>query len=112
WVVVCPVLVAWARRCPPGGAGALAAEPIVGQADQVAKLLPTVVNISTIHYAWTGPGQPAAGRHTSLGSGFIIDPSGIIATNRHVVANANEIYVTLADNTLLAATLLGQTTAC
>ena len=43
-----------------------------------------------------------------LGSGFIIDPSGIIVTNRHVVEDATDILVTLQDNKLLRATLLAQ----
>ncbi len=43
----------------------------------------------------------------SLGSGFIIDPSGIIVTNNHVIADADEITVVLQDNTSLHATLLG-----
>jgi len=42
------------------------------------------------------------------GSGFIIDPSGIIVTNRHVIEGAKDILVTLQDNTLLRATLLAQ----
>jgi serine protease Do len=51
----------------------------------------------------------AAARGTRfLGSGFIIDPSGIIATNRHVIEGAKDILVTLQDNTLLRATLLAQ----
>ncbi len=43
----------------------------------------------------------------SLGSGFIIDPSGIIVTNNHVVAGADEVTVTLQDNTTLPAVVLG-----
>ena len=43
----------------------------------------------------------------SLGSGFIIDPSGLIVTNNHVIAGADEITVTLQDNTVLKATLVG-----
>ena len=34
-----------------------------------------------------GPNPPAP-RAASLGSGFIIDPSGIVVTNNHVIANA------------------------
>jgi serine protease Do len=44
----------------------------------------------------------------SLGSGFIIDPSGLIVTNNHVIANAQEITVTLSDNTTLAAHVVGR----
>jgi len=43
----------------------------------------------------------------SLGSGFIIDPSGIVITNNHVIDGADEITVTLQDDTTLKATLLG-----
>ena len=43
----------------------------------------------------------------ALGSGFIIDPSGIIVTNNHVINGAEEITVTLQDNTVLKAKLIG-----
>ena len=43
----------------------------------------------------------------SLGSGFIVDPAGIIITNNHVIDGADEISVTLQDNTTLKATLIG-----
>jgi serine protease Do len=41
------------------------------------------------------------------GSGFILDPSGIIVTNNHVVGNADKILVSLTDGTELPAHLLG-----
>ena len=41
------------------------------------------------------------------GSGFVIDPSGIIVTNNHVVGNANKITVSFSDGTELAARLIG-----
>jgi serine protease Do len=44
----------------------------------------------------------------SLGSGFIIDPSGLIVTNNHVIANAEQIAVTLSDNTTLEAHVVGR----
>lgn len=44
----------------------------------------------------------------SLGSGFIIDKSGIVITNNHVVEEADEISVSLADGTEYTATLLGR----
>ena len=55
------------------------------------------------------PDQGTSGprKTESLGSGFIIDPSGIIVTNNHVVAGADEVTVTLQDNTTLKAQVLG-----
>jgi serine protease Do len=53
-----------------------------------------------------GPGQPGR-RGNSLGSGFIIDPSGIVVTNNHVIDGASEINVILQDNTTLRAELIG-----
>ncbi|MEJ0069128.1 MAG: Do family serine endopeptidase [Pseudomonadota bacterium] len=50
---------------------------------------------------------PPVQRLTALGSGFIIDPSGLVVTNDHVVANGTDIRVTLHDGTSLPATLLG-----
>jgi serine protease Do len=43
----------------------------------------------------------------AMGSGFIVDDSGIVVTNNHVVGNAKEITVTLKDGTEVPATLLG-----
>jgi serine protease Do len=54
------------------------------------------------------PGRPTPPRRgQSLGSGFIIDPSGIVVTNNHVIDGADEINVVLQDNTTLRAELLG-----
>ncbi len=44
----------------------------------------------------------------SLGSGFIIDPSGIVVTNNHVIDGADEITVTLHDGTTLKGKLIGR----
>jgi serine protease Do len=54
--------------------------------------------------------QQAPRRVSSLGSGFIIDPSGIVVTNNHVIADADEITVILNDGTRLKAQLLGKDT--
>jgi serine protease Do len=57
-----------------------------------------------------GPGDPDHMPHriNSLGSGFIIDPSGIVVTNNHVIADADEINVILNDGTKLPAELMGK----
>jgi serine protease Do len=59
-----------------------------------------------------GPGQnQALPRHaTSLGSGFVIDPAGLIVTNNHVIENADEITVTLQDDTSFKAEVVGRDT--
>ena len=46
----------------------------------------------------------------SLGSGFVIDPKGIIITNNHVIADANEITVIFTDGQKLRAKVLGTDT--
>jgi serine protease Do len=54
-----------------------------------------------------GQPQPQQ-RSSSLGSGFIIDASGIVVTNNHVIADANQVTVVLNDGTELAAEVLGK----
>ncbi len=44
---------------------------------------------------------------TSLGSGFIIDTSGIVVTNNHVIADADEINVIMNDGSKFRAQLVG-----
>jgi serine protease Do len=56
-----------------------------------------------------GQGTPRPLVH-SLGSGFIIDASGLIVTNNHVIAGAEEINVILPDDTILKAQIVGRDT--
>jgi serine protease Do len=44
----------------------------------------------------------------STGTGFLINPDGVIITNQHVVAGAETIAVTLSDGTDLPGTLVGE----
>ena len=119
------------------GAGARALAP--GQpgpasvADLAEGLLDSVVNISTRQSAGgdRGPAMRAPegspfqdffdeffnergdgrGRKvSSLGSGFVVDPSGFIVTNNHVIEGADDIEVNFADGSKLKATLVGADT--
>ncbi len=47
-------------------------------------------------------------KRSSLGSGFVIDANGIVVTNNHVIANADEITVNFADGTKLEAEVVGR----
>ncbi|CAN5147693.1 DegQ family serine endoprotease [soil metagenome] len=55
-----------------------------------------------------GNQAPAPRTVNSLGSGFVIDPQGVIVTNNHVVEQAEEIHVTFTDGTRLKAELVGR----
>ena len=90
-------------------------------ADLAERLMPSVVNISTTQIIKTTsnpnpfpfkfpPGspfgemfkdfenqQPKERKASALGSGFIIKESGIVITNNHVIANAEDILVRVGD---------------
>ncbi len=51
--------------------------------------------------------EPEQRVQNSLGSGVIIDASGLIVTNHHVIAGADQITVVLTDRREFAATLIG-----
>jgi serine protease Do len=58
-----------------------------------------------------GPGPrnaPRMRKANSLGSGFVVDPSGVVLTNNHVIANANEIDVIFTDGRKLRAEVVGR----
>jgi len=117
-------------------ATAMAALPSEGYADLVEKVSPAVVFISSTHKATApkvemrGPGQrpfqfspdspfeeffkrfqeqrPEQRRPTTaLGSGFLIDPSGYIVTNNHVIDGANKVRVKLQDGRAFTAKIIG-----
>jgi serine protease Do len=51
---------------------------------------------------------PTPRRVNSLGSGFIIDTTGLVVTNNHVIADADEVNVILNDGTTLRADVVGR----
>ena len=105
-------------------------------ADLVEKMLPAVVNISTSQKVSRKsppgfpdfdlpPGSPfkeffdqfkqqrkgspePSEKATSLGSGFIIDSSGLIVTNNHVIDGADQITVVMKDERRLEAKVVGK----
>ena len=52
-------------------------------------------------------GDPQPHKTTSLGSGFIIDTSGIVVTNNHVIADADEISIIMNDGDKFKAEIVG-----
>jgi serine protease Do len=86
-------------------------------ADLAEKLMPSVVNISTTQTVKTTTNQfpfqfppgspfgemfkdyerPTERKASSLGSGFIIKEDGIVITNNHVIANAEDILIRVGD---------------
>ncbi|MGC2084244.1 MAG: Do family serine endopeptidase [Bradyrhizobium sp.] len=54
-----------------------------------------------------GGGDLQPHRTNSLGSGFIIDESGVVVTNNHVIADADEINVIMNDGTKIKADIVG-----
>ncbi|MGE0153375.1 MAG: DegQ family serine endoprotease [Reyranellaceae bacterium] len=115
-------------------AGAAAArETPTSFADLAERLSPAVVNVSTTQAKGgqqdgadrSRPRVPPGGsledlfrdflerqgpprKVTSLGSGFIIDAAGYVVTNNHVIAEADEITVTLSDDSTFKAAVVGK----
>lgn len=117
----------------PGGANANsttgnpAVMPVASYADVVSKVAPAVITVhsqmrvrQSQQYPFTddpffreffgdrGPQQPPVERQRQgLGSGVIIDASGYILTNHHVIDGADQIKVDLNDNRTLEARVVG-----
>ena len=114
---------------------AFARETPASFASLVKEVAPAVVNVSTTQKVQGGPmmdlpfqdlpedsplrdflkrffnGQSGQGHpmtQHSLGSGFVIDPSGYVVTNNHVIGTATEINVTLTDGKIYKAKLVGR----
>jgi serine protease Do len=105
-----PLLVGFFGICLLGAPRAVNAQQMEmmppSQAELIRGLLPTVVNITSYVGAVAAPSMNAAsGSATSepghprsvKGSGFIIDPSGVILTNYHVIDGAYDVEVMFSD---------------
>src|SRR6516162_2680095 len=71
------------------------------------KAIPAVVNMSVWKLRKSATAGEAPRRVKAYGSGFVIDPTGIIVTNKHVIDGALDIKVILDDGDRLTAKLLG-----
>ena len=140
WISTLVLLAALALALLLGGVEAEARALPDTFADLAESLVPAVVNISTTQampqkqadkdsaetpemppgspfdeFSFNGPGDRSVtpgqrGAVHSLGSGFVVDPSGLIVTNNHVIAGAEEITVILPDDTSLKAQIVGRDT--
>src|SRR5256714_12060644 len=105
-VVATPAL-AQDRRVPASGA-----ELRLSYAPIVQRVQPAVVNVyaaktvqnrnplldDPLFRRFFGvPGQPAEQKQRSLGSGVMVDASGLVVTNNHVIEGADQVKVSLAD---------------
>jgi serine protease Do len=90
-------------------------------ADLVQHLSPMVVNITTLHHT-TGHGErgarpldhffpegrPPQRQRQGAGTGFIVDGSGYVVTNAHVVHSADKVQVRLRDDRVFDARVVGR----
>jgi Do/DeqQ family serine protease len=86
----------------------------------VKRVAPAVVNVYAAHVVenqnpfmadpffrqFFGGGMPQELVQRSLGSGVIVDPSGLVVTNYHVIADASEVKIALADKREFAAEIV------
>jgi S1-C subfamily serine protease len=73
----------------------------------VRRISPAVVHISTEEVTVNAGGRPVPSG--GVGTGFIIDASGLIVTNEHVISGARSIQVTLTDGRDTEAELMAAT---
>jgi serine protease Do len=94
---------------------ARAAQPEACDAETVASnALSAIVNITDVRAVSKDspiPGEPPSAHfETFVGSGVVIDPSGIIVTNKHVIQDAAIIRVTFNDRLRVSAQLVAAAT--
>jgi serine protease Do len=110
--IALPVAAA-AALATMGVSSAASATPAPSTCDEasvVTRALPSVVNIRVVKIIDDGnadPGKPTAEHiDVAAGSGAIVDSSGVIVTNRHVIQDGAVIQVTFNDRTQLPAQLI------
>lgn len=115
-----PAPVAAVVQDAPPTAAAVARTPMPSLAPMLKRVLPAVVSVNTRQVVRVNTpfgddpvfrrifGIPQERIARSLGSGVIVDAQrGLVLTNNHVVENADEVQVTLADGRTLKAEFVG-----
>ena len=123
----------WSPANAAAGAGVAMTTMQGGFADLVSEVRPAVVNVQVTRairpaahsrMKWRRPGMefpemfrhfrsmpgfamPDMPRAEGVGSGFIVDASGLIVTSHHVVKGADSVTVTLQDGRMLEARVAG-----
>jgi len=103
-VLLRPDLLPLGSGAPPASAGP------ASYADAVDVSAPAVANIYTRRLVQFGSAEAPGERlqlNTSLGSAVVIDPEGYLVTNYHVIADADEIRVQMADGRIADPEVVG-----
>jgi serine protease Do len=107
-------LFSLALLCTPGARAeaptrAEAVAPVVGVMlpDFAALVRSQGAAVVNIHVLRVPPAEAGAKSESSVGSGFVVAPNGIILTNTHLVREARKISVRFADKRELPASVLG-----
>src|ERR1700760_490416 len=110
------VVLGFAALVAPSS-GARADDVSADRSETIHRLLPTVVSISVKKFEVVNSdaktttttnviANPGSSIKYYVGSGFVIDPSGLILTNYHVVEDAFEISIKFLDGTLMQGSTL------
>src|SRR4051794_28857732 len=102
--LICPIFMLMTAVC--SGTSAFGRSMNPSEAAILRQVAPAVVSISVWKMrASDQPGEPRR-RVKTYGSGFVIDSSGIIVTNEHVIGDAIDVKAVFSDGTRASAKVL------
>ncbi len=108
--IVRPDFADVAERVAPSVVRVLTTERVAAAAEVPPQLRGTPAEEFFRRFGGRGVPQPEQ-RRAGQGSGFIVDPDGVIVTNAHVVGDNAEVRVVLADGREMPARVIGRDTA-
>ncbi|MBN1174024.1 MAG: trypsin-like peptidase domain-containing protein [Micromonosporaceae bacterium] len=97
-----------AETTTPAAAAAIAARQLDSLADVVDAVSPSIVTVIISGPSASGRAGTTLGSASSLGSGVVLDPDGLILTNQHVIASGGTVSVRFSDGGTATATVLAQ----